>query len=164
MTHSSPSSEPTLFRAARRADLARIIALLADDGIGRNRELASGEPDLCYRAAFETIDRDPRNVMLVAEKSGEVIGYCQITFIPGLSRRGAERALIESVRIASELRGQGLGAAMMKHCIDMAKARGTSLVQLTSDKRRADAHRFYERLGFVRSHDGFKLDLGSRNA
>lgn len=161
MTRSSPSSDETAlsFREARPEDLPAIVALLADDGLGRGRESSDASLDPAYVRAFAAIDADPRNVMLVTERAGEVIGYCQVTFIPGLSRRGAERALIESVRVATHLRNHGIGAAMMRHVIDLAKARGASLVQLTSDRRRDDAHRFYERLGFVRSHFGFKLDL-----
>lgn len=161
MTRSSPSSEEreVSFREARPEDLAAIVALLADDGLGRGRETLGATPDEAYRKAFAAMELDPRNVMLVTERAGEIVGYCQVTFIPGLSRRGAERALIESVRVASHLRNHGIGAAMMKHVIAMARARGASLVQLTSDRRRDAAHRFYERLGFAPSHLGFKLDL-----
>ena len=98
-------------------------------------------------------------MMLLAELKGELVGYLQITFIPGLSRKGAWRGQIESVRVATRLRGKGIGGAMLEHAIGLCRERGCRLVQLTSDKTRAEAHRFYGRLGFVASHDGFKLTL-----
>ncbi|MGK9231850.1 GNAT family N-acetyltransferase [Inquilinus limosus] len=143
-------------RAAAAADLPAILRLLADDPLGKNRETAVEAP---YQTAFAAIAADPNQEMVVAEMDGRVVGCFQLSFIPGLSRRGAWRAQIESVRIESALRGQGAGRAMMEWAIARARARGCALVQLTTDKRRPDAHRFYARLGFVASHEGMKLEL-----
>ena len=144
------------FRLARRDDLPAILALIADDVLGKARE---GDADAAVTAAFEAIEADPNNAIHVVEIDGAVVGCAQITFIPGLSRRGAWRAQIESVRVASALRGRGLGRAFFAHLIEAARTRGCGLVQLTSDKRRAEAHRFYGALGFTASHDGFKMTL-----
>jgi GNAT superfamily N-acetyltransferase len=143
-------------RAAEAADLPAILRLLADDPLGKNRETAVDAP---YQAAFAAIAADPNQELVVAELDGRVIGCFQLSFIPGLSRRGAWRAQIESVRIDSAVRGRGAGQAMMEWAIAKARARGCALVQLTTDKRRPDAHRFYARLGFVASHEGMKLEL-----
>lgn len=143
-------------RAATAADLPAILRLLADDPLGKNRETAVEAP---YRVAFDAIAADPNQEMIVAEADGAVVGCFQLSFLPGLSRRGAWRAQIESVRIDSSLRGQGAGQAMMEWAIARARDRGCALVQLTTDKQRADAHRFYARLGFVASHEGMKLTL-----
>ena len=143
-------------RAATTADLPAILRLLADDPLGKNRETAVEAP---YRAAFDAIAADPNQEMIVAEADGAVVGCFQLSFLPGLSRRGAWRAQIESVRIDSSLRGQGAGQAMMEWAIGRARDRGCALVQLTTDNQRADAHRFYVRLGFVASHEGMKLAL-----
>ncbi|WP_214413356.1 GNAT family N-acetyltransferase [Sphaerisporangium fuscum] len=146
-----------IFRPARREDVPLIVAMLADDPIAAARE---GDPsDEVYLTAFEAIDADARQELVVAEADGEVVGTMQITYIPGLSRKGGERALIEAVRVAAGARGQGLGRAMMRWAVDRARDRGCRMVQLTSDKARADAHRFYASLGFVDSHVGFKLSL-----
>jgi len=143
-------------RTAVAADLPAILRLLADDPLGKARETAVDES---YQAAFAAIAADPNHEMVVAELDGRVVGCFQLSFIPGLSRRGAWRAQIESVRIDSALRGRGAGQAMMDWAIAKARARGCALVQLTTDKRRPDAHRFYARLGFVASHEGMKLEL-----
>jgi GNAT superfamily N-acetyltransferase len=145
------------FREATRADLAAIIGLLADDVLGKAREHA--QVDAAYERAFEAIDSDPRNFLIVAEADGEVVACLQVTYIPGLGRHGAERALVEAVRVRSDQRGNGLGSELMTWAIDQARARRCDLVQLTTDKSRADAHRFYARLGFVASHEGMKLAL-----
>lgn len=146
-----------IFREAVRADLPTLIALLADDVLGKARDFT--EVDEAYERAFADITADPRNQQIVADRGGEVVGCLQITYIPGLGRHGAERALIESVRVRSDLRGQGLGRLMMVWAIDRARQRDCALVQLTTDKSRADAHRFYRTLGFVASHEGMKLPL-----
>ena len=143
-------------RTAEAADLPAILRLLADDPLGKTRESAVEAP---YQAAFAAITADPNQEVVVAELEGRVVGCFQLSFIPGLSRRGAWRAQIESVRIDSALRGQGAGQAMMAWAIAKARARGCALAQLTTDKRRSDAHRFYARLGFVASHEGMKLEL-----
>ncbi|MDQ3444621.1 MAG: GNAT family N-acetyltransferase [Pseudomonadota bacterium] len=142
-------------RRAARADLPRLLELLADDILGKNRE-AAGNDDPLYAAAFEVIDGDPNQQLLVGELDGRVIAMLHLTFIPGLSRRGAWRANIESVRVDSALRSRGIGAWLVERAIDLARARGCRLVQLTSDKRRAEAHLFYGRLGFTASHEGYK--------
>ncbi|WBB72074.1 GNAT family N-acetyltransferase [Micromonospora sp. WMMD1128] len=146
-----------IFREAVRADLPAVLALLADDVLGRTRDLP--EVDAAYERAFADLDADPRNHLIVADDGGELVGCLQITYIPGLGRHGAERSLIEAVRVRSDRRGRGLGRAMMRWAIDRARERGCALVQLTTDKRRVDAHRFYVDLGFVPSHEGMKLAL-----
>lgn len=146
------------FRRATAADLPALVALLADDPLGARRESVDG--DLApYRRAFELVDRDPAHVLLVAVDGEEVIGTLQLTVVPGLARRGALRGQIEAVRVAAGARGRGVGAAMVGWAVDESRRRGCSLVQLTTDKSRTDARRFYERLGFVASHEGMKLAL-----
>ncbi len=146
-------------RPAEADDLPAIVGLLADDPLGATREdCADPLPD-SYTAAFAAIAADPRNELVVAVRGNAVVGCLQLTFIPGLSRRGAERAQIESVRVARRERGQGLGRRLFDWAIDRARARGCALMQLTTDKGRPEAHKFYEQLGFVASHEGMKLGL-----
>jgi ribosomal protein S18 acetylase RimI-like enzyme len=146
-----------LLRRAAAADVPAIVGLLADDQLGATRDGGDMTP---YLRAFAAIDADPAQRLLVAAPAGDgVAGAMQITFIPGLARRGALRAQIEAVRVGRACRGQGLGEAMISWAIAEAGRHGCALVQLTSDKRRAAAHRFYERLGFTGSHEGFKLFL-----
>lgn len=144
-------------RSATETDLDALIALLADDALGQTREQTDTDNLARYRTAFADIAADPRNDILVAEQQGVVIGCLQLTFIPGLSYTGGERAQIEGVRVAAQARGHGLGRRLVEHAIAAARARGVVLVQLTSDKRRPDAIAFYEQLGFKASHEGFKL-------
>ncbi len=145
-------------RRATAADLPALVALLADDVLGAAREAADG--DLTpYRRAFDLLDADPAHLLLVAAVSDAVVGTVQLTVLPGLARRGALRAQLEAVRVAGAARGGGLGAAMIGWAVDEARRRGCALVQLTTDKSRTDARRFYERLGFVASHEGMKLPL-----
>lgn len=148
------SMTEVIMRRARRADVDDIVAMLADDPLGASRE-RPGDPR--YAEAFAALDTDPRQLLAVAEVDGAVVGTLQLTFIPGLSRRGATRALIESVRVRSDQRGGGLGKRMVEWSIDQAKQAGCALIQLTTDASRTDAHRFYERLGFQASHVGMKL-------
>jgi len=148
--------DAVIFRPARIADLPAIVALLADDMLGAARE-TPGDPG--YAAAFAAIEADANEVLAVAEIGGQVAGCLQLGFIPGLSRRGAWRGQIEGVRVAAALRGRGVGRAMILWALDQCRARGCATVQLTTDKRRHDAHRFYESLGFIRSHEGMKLSL-----
>ena len=145
-------------RRAQRADLPRLLELLADDELGKNRE-GVGSDDPAYSRAFDVIDRDPNQQLLVAELDGRVVGMLQVTYIPGLSRRGAWRANIEAMRIDSTVRGRGIGGWLMARALEHARKRGCRLAQLTSDRRRAEAHRFYARLGFVDSHIGYKVVL-----
>ncbi|MGV9305425.1 N-acetyltransferase family protein [Nonomuraea sp. NPDC003727] len=145
-----------VFRTARAADVPVIVALITDDAISAAR---TGEYGDDHRAAFEAIDADPNNELIVLELKGEVVGTMQLTYIPGISRRGATRLQVEAVRIAAQLRGQGWGRKMMEWAHTRGRARGCAMVQLTSDKRREDAHRFYRSLGYAQSHEGFKLQL-----
>ena len=146
-------------RDARREDVPAIVAMLADDALGAAREVMTEPLPASYYAAFDALDRDPNNRLLIAEINGEIVGTLQITFIHGLSRQGAKRALIEAVRVASLHRGKGFGEQIIREAVEMARREGCAMVQLTTDKSRKDAHRFYERLGFVASHEGMKLTL-----
>ena len=146
-----------MFREARRGDIRRMVEMLADDDLGRARE--SLDDMTPYEAAFDAITADPGNTIYVWEADGKVMGCLQLTFIPGLSYKGALAAQVEGVRVDASLRGQGIGEKMMKAVIEFARNRGCNLVQLSSNKARTGAHRFYERLGFVMSHEGMKLKL-----
>jgi len=148
-----------VFRTARAADLPAIVALLADDGLGRGREDASHPLPRAYHDAFAAMDAQPGNEYVGAEREGRIVGCLQITLIAGLSRQGLLRAQIEGVRVAASQRGHGVGEALLRHAIECARDAGAKLVQLTSDARRTDARRFYERLGFAASHVGFKLEI-----
>jgi GNAT superfamily N-acetyltransferase len=177
------------FRVATRADVPAILAMLEDDEITRSRmiddagrsrtaendpaghldgnddagrgrlDVVAEQADAALWRAFEAIDADPRNDLIVADEDGAVIGTCQLTFTPSLSRGGAERMTIEAVRVRRDHRGTGVGRAMMVWALDRARERGCRLAQLTTDRRRTDAHRFYESLGFVPSHVGMKRSL-----
>ncbi|GAL22235.1 transcriptional regulator [Vibrio maritimus] len=147
------------YRQAQEEDLTVLIHMLADDPLGAKREDLSISINKKYIDAMKAISDDPNNELWVVEAGGAVIGMLQLTFIPYLTHIGSWRCLIEGVRIAKSHRGQGLGEQMFEHAIDRARSRGCNLVQLTSDKQRPDALRFYEKLGFVASHEGFKLAL-----
>ncbi|NSY99645.1 GNAT family N-acetyltransferase [Agrobacterium tumefaciens] len=146
-------------RPARVGDLPGIVALLSDDMLGKSREDASTPLNPRYLAAFESISTDPNQIQLVAELGEELVGTLQLTLIPSLSRLGTWRGQIEGVRVAAEHRGSGLGQKMFDWAIEESRVRGCTLVQLTTDKSRHDAHRFYERLGFTASHIGYKLNI-----
>ncbi|RXZ80383.1 GNAT family N-acetyltransferase [Paenibacillaceae bacterium] len=146
-------------RTAIRSDLEGIVRLLADDELGVSREQFETPLPQTYVDAFSAIEQQTGNALLVAVDNAEVIGCLQLTFIPGLARLGMTRALIEGVRVDKNNRGKGIGEALFRYAIDAAKVHGCGLVQLTTDKQRKDAHRFYERLGFVSSHEGMKLSL-----
>lgn len=153
-------SQPVVLRRATRTDVPAIVALLADDDLGATRDGIRTEADLAaYQQAFDAIDRDLAQLLVVAEGGGRLVATLQLMFLPGLSHRGAVRAQIESVRVAAGLRGHGLGQAVMTWAVGEARRRGCGLVQLSTNKSRSDAHRFYERLGFVPSHEGMKLPL-----
>ena len=142
-----------------RADLPDIVRMLADDMLGAKREEYASPLPESYYAAFEAIVRDPNNELVVGELDERVVAVLQLTCIPNLSRRGSWRALIEGVRIDSSVRSGGVGRRLVEWAIARAREKGCRLVQLTSDKRRRDAIRFYESLGFVASHEGMKLEL-----
>ena len=144
-------------RDATLADLPAVVAMLADDTLGAARE--TGVVDAAYLEAFRAIQAEPNCRELVAVLDGAVVGCFQLNFLPGLGRRGAWRAQVEAVRVAQGRRGRGVGAAMMAWATARARERGCTLVQLTTDKRRHDAHRFYRRLGFEATHEGMKLAL-----
>jgi GNAT superfamily N-acetyltransferase len=148
------------FRRARRQDVPAIVRLLASDPLGAARE-TTGTGDLpeAYWQAFDVIDADPRQLLVVADLGGRVVGTLQLTFIPSLTYRGGERAQIEAVRIDAGSRNRGLGRAMVGWAIEQARARGCRLVQLTTDQRRPEALRFYESLGVRATHTGMKLPL-----
>ncbi len=150
---------PLAFRRARAEDLGVIVALLADDPIGRTRESGAAESNSRYAEAFAAIEQDPNQLLAVAERDGMTVGVLQLSFIPGLTRSGMWRGQIEGVRVASAERGTGIGRAMIEWAIAQSRERGCGLVQLTSDKRRAGAHAFYEALGFQATHEGYKLPL-----
>ncbi|MFI1723629.1 GNAT family N-acetyltransferase [Streptomyces sp. NPDC020489] len=144
-------------RPAVPADVAAIVAMLADDPLGAQRE---SPDDLApYLAALERLAADPHQHLVVAVREGRVVGTLQLTIIPGLSRRGSTRSIIEGVRIHADERGSGLGTQLIEWAIDESRRQDCQLVQLTSDATRTDAHRFYERLGFEASHVGFKMAL-----
>jgi GNAT superfamily N-acetyltransferase len=151
------SPPPIEIRDATETDLPAILAMLADDMLGAARD--SGAVDPAYGQALRAIQAEVNTRQLVAVEAGRVVGCFQLSFLPGLSRQGSWRAQIEAVRVARARRGGGIGAAMMRWAVEQARQRGCSLVQLTTDKRRSDAHRFYRRLGFEASHEGMKLLL-----
>ncbi|GIM90484.1 GNAT family N-acetyltransferase [Paractinoplanes toevensis] len=149
------------FRLAERADVPAILELLADDEISRARGFGTvpEEVDAATWAAFEAIDADPGNELIVGVDGGEVLATCQLTFTPGLSRGGSWRMTIEAVRVRADQRGGGFGHQLMAYAVQRARDRGCKVVQLTTDKRRTEAHRFYEKLGFTASHEGMKLSI-----
>ncbi len=148
-----------ILRDARRDDVPTIVRMLADDELGRGREQLEDPLPQAYYDAYEEIAADPNNRLLVAEIDGEIVGTMQLSFLRMLSRKGSMRAEVEAVRIASHLRGKGIGRQMMVLAIDIARARGCVLMQLASNNSRVAAHRFYAQLGFVASHVGMKLAL-----
>lgn len=154
-----PNSEFSL-RKATAADVGPIVGLLAEDALRSSIDSAAPEVRERYDRAFQTIDADDAQLLVVVtDKSDSVVGTMQLTFIPGMARAGATRLQIEAVRVRLDHRGKGIGGAMINWAISEGDRRGAALVQLTSDRSRTDAHRFYENLGFIASHTGFKLTL-----
>jgi len=147
------------FRLATQKDLSTIVRLLAEDELGAQRERFETSLPQSYYDAFEAIEADPNQELIAAELNGEVIGTLQLMYLPSLSYQGGTRAQVESVRVARQLRGQGIGAEMMVWAMERARQRGCHLMQLTSHKSREDAHRVYEKLGFTKSHIGMKINL-----
>jgi GNAT superfamily N-acetyltransferase len=149
------------FRRAAYEDVPAIVRMLADDALGARRERYTDPLPDSYYLAYTEIERDPNNELIVAEANDAVVAVLQLTYISSLSHQGACRALVEGVRVDGSVRGQGVGHRLLEHAIGRARARNCRMVQLTTDKQRPDAHRFYEDLGFVASHVGMKLHLES---
>lgn len=147
------------FRPAEKRDIPSLVALLSDDPLGQSRERAQREDLSPYEQAFLDIESDKGQFLCVVEHAGHIVGTLQLSFIPGLSRGGAKRGQIEAVRVHRDRRGEGIGEAMFRWAIEECRSRGCSLIQLTTDKSRSDAHRFYDVLGFVPSHVGYKMSL-----
>jgi GNAT superfamily N-acetyltransferase len=147
------------FREAIQSDIADLVGLLADDVLGAGREDVSAPLNQRYLDAFHSIEQDSNNELTVVESNGDLVGMLQLTFIPYLTHTGSWRCLIEGVRIAQSHRGKGLGSQFINWAINRARERQCSIVQLTSDKQRPDALRFYQSLGFEATHEGFKLKL-----
>ncbi|WP_215907026.1 GNAT family N-acetyltransferase [Phreatobacter aquaticus] len=160
MSQGSPS--PVSVRKADAGDVPLIAALIAmgapAGGPDREAALVEGRHP-AYAAAFAVVDASPTNHLFVAERDGQVVGTYQLSTLPGIAQRGRIRGKIESVHVDPAIRSSGVGAVMMAHAVETAKALGVGLLELSSDKRRTAAHRFYERLGFARSHEGFKMVL-----
>ncbi len=148
-----------VFRLAMRDDLPYIVRMLADDELGSQREAYLEPLPESYFAAFEQINKDANHQLVVAELNGRVVGTLHMMFLPSISYQGGLRAQVESVRVDRKYQSKGIGSEMMKWAIERAKERGAHLMQLTTHKSREDAHRFYERLGFQKSHLGMKLSL-----
>lgn len=153
------SEKEIIFRNAMRTDVPSMVRLLADDELGRLRERYENPIRESYYSAYELIHADPNHELIVAELNGEVIGTLHLMFLPSLSFQGGLRAQVESVRVDTRHQNQGIGSQMMKRAIERAKDRKAHIVQLTTHRSRADAHRFYERLGFQGTHLGMKLNL-----
>ncbi|MCP4009231.1 MAG: GNAT family N-acetyltransferase [Proteobacteria bacterium] len=152
-------NKPLRFREAERRDIPHLLEMLADDELGKLREHVSTPVNECYLLAFDQICRDPNNELIVVQQGRQIAGMLQLTFIPYLTHKGSWRCLIEGVRIQKAYRGLGLGTRFFKWAISRAGERDCAIVQLTSDKRRHDALRFYQNLGFEASHEGFKMKL-----
>jgi GNAT superfamily N-acetyltransferase len=148
-----------IFRRATEADVPAIIALLADDILGSSREATGPESYSHYLSAFRAVDADVNQFLLVVEDGAQIVGTLQLTFIAGLARAGLKRGLIEAVRVASDRRGEKIGEAMIAWALEKCRRERCGIVQLTTDKVRTEAHRFYDRLGFEPSHIGYKMKL-----
>ena len=148
-----------IFRRATEADVPAIVRMLADDTLGASREALGAESLPRYLDAFRVIDADANQFLLVVDDGKEIVGTLQLTFIAGLARGGLKRGLVEAVRVASDRRGEKIGEAMLAWAVDKCRQESCGIVQLTTDKSRTDAHRFYDRLGFEPSHIGYKMML-----
>ena len=157
MQESISAMSPITIRTARRDDVAAIIAMLADDHLGRARERLERPLPAAYYQAFERLSDDPNIDLVVAEEGARVVGCLQLCILPGLSSQGASRGLIEDVRVASDRRSRGIGEKLVQWAVGEAKTRGCKLVELLTHHTRVDAQRFYERLGFARSHVGMTV-------
>lgn len=150
---------PLTYRSATPADLPFIVALIVEDSVIQTGDDPADAMHADYVDALAEITADPNNEMIVVEEDGAPVGCFQLTYLPGLMRRGMKRGQIEVVHVAATHRNRGIGAEMMRWAVERCRTNGCSMVQLTSNKKRGDAHRFYERLGFLKSHEGFKLYL-----
>jgi GNAT superfamily N-acetyltransferase len=148
-----------IFRKAIRADIPDIVRLLMDDNLGSSREQYNKNVPSSYYSAFDAINLDKNNYLVVAELDGKIIGTMQLTFITYMTYQGGKRLQIEGVRIDKTIRGRGIGQEMFKWAINKAKEEGCHVIQLTTDKKRPEALKFYKKLGFVDSHEGFKFHL-----
>lgn len=144
------------YRAATPDDLPFIVGLIVEDAVVATSDSVAEARHADYQTALAAIDADPNQEMIVVEADGAPVGCFQLTYLPGLMRRGMWRGMIEVVHVADGVRNRGYGTQMMRWALERCRARGCGMVQLTSNKKRTDAHRFYERLGFLRSHEGFK--------
>lgn len=153
-----PGAGPVVVRAATADDVPALVALLADDPLGAGRERPE-EGLAPYLRAFAAVTADPAHLLVVAAEGDDVVGTLQLSVLPGLSRGGASRGQIEAVRVRADRRGTGLGEALLRWAVAEARRSGCALVQLTTDRSRSGAQRFYERLGFTASHVGYKLAL-----
>lgn len=145
-------------RKAKLADLPRIIELLLEDELGKSRE-SKNTLDVQYKKAFQNIDADPNQYLMVVENKSEIVGTCHFTVMPSLTFIGSTRMQIEAVRVAEKYRGQKIGKWMFDQAVAYAKEKGASIIQLTTNKKRPKAKHFYEKLGFEASHEGMKLYL-----
>jgi ribosomal protein S18 acetylase RimI-like enzyme len=150
---------PVSIRRARRDDVGAIVGMLADDALGRARERIEDPVPASYFEAFDRVDRDPNLELVVAEEEGAVVGCLQLCILPGLSSQGASRGLLEDVRVASDRRSRGIGEQLVGWAVAQSRAKGCKLVELLTHHTRVDAQRFYERLGFQRSHVGMTIRL-----
>ena len=148
-----------LIRQATRQDVSEVVRLLSDDLLGSQREKYESPLPQSYYDAFARIEQDENNELIVVEMAGEIVATLQLTFIPGMTYQGSMRAQIEAVRVDGRYRNQRIGQKLVEWAVTRARQKGCYQVQLTTDKSRRDAHRFYERLGFVASHEGMKLSL-----
>lgn len=151
------NAEAVSIRPARREDVAAIVAMLADDHLGRARERVEDPLPASYYEAFARVERDPNLALVVAEIGGSVVGCLQLAILPGLSSQGGSRGLLEDVRVASDCRSRGIGEQLVQWAVTEARARGCNLVELLTHQTRVDAQRFYKRLGFTASHVGMTV-------
>jgi len=151
------------FQHAKSGDVSTIVALLADDPIGSKRELLESPLPACYCDAFDSINEDPNNELIVATLNKKLLAVLQLTFIPSLTYQGGWRAQIEGVRVGSEFRSKGIGREIVRWAVNRSRERDCHVVQLTTDKGRPDSLRFYESLGFKATHEGLKLHLNAFN-
>jgi len=156
------SAPEVTIRRAESGDLGAIVDLLADDPLGAGRETAARALDRAYAEAFQAVDADPNQLLVVVERAGHIVGCLHLSFVPGLTRRGMWRGQIKGVRVATDERNSGLGRRLFEWAIQRCRESGYGLVQLTTDKTRPDAHRFYESFGFTASREGMKLALDDK--